>query len=157
MIPVRAMSISVNDMTKGEKAKSLFMSGCNCSQAVAAAFCEETRLDEHLTKKLTIGFGGGMGRMREVCGAVSGMTFVLSAVYDDDRAGIYARVQEMAGAFRKQYGSIVCRELLGLKTKGADSPVPEARTSAYYKKRPCPEMIAFAADLLDRYLKENPK
>lgn len=143
-------------MTKGEKAKALFISGCNCSQAVAAAFCEETGFDEELIKKLTIGFGGGMGRLREVCGAVSAMTFVISAVYSEDKAGIYNRVQAVANKFREENGSIVCRELLGLNIKGADSPVPEKRTVAYYKKRPCPELVALAADILDEYLKNNP-
>lgn len=144
-------------MTKGETAKNLFMSGCNCSQAVAAAFSDEIGMDEELVKKLTIGFGGGMGRMREVCGTVSAMTFVIDAYYDDDRATTYARVQELSGKFREEMGSIVCRELLGLKTNGPSSPVPEKRTAEYYKKRPCPQIVAFAADLLDNYLKENPK
>lgn len=143
-------------MTKGEKAKALFMSGCNCSQAVAAAFCEETGLSEEMTKRLTIGFGGGMGRMREVCGAVSAMVFVISAIYSEDKANIYSRVQDVANKFREENGSIVCRELLGLDIKGAESPVPEKRTAAYYKKRPCPELVAMAADILDNYLKNNP-
>lgn len=145
------------DMTKGEKAKELFMSGCNCSQAVAAAFCEETGLSEELTKRLTMGFGGGMGRMREVCGAVSAMTFVISAVYNEDKTSVYRRVQEVADKFREENGSVVCRELLGLSIKGADSPVPEKRTDEYYKKRPCPELVAMAADILDEYLKNNPE
>lgn len=133
------------------------MSGCNCSQAVAAAFCEETGIDEELTKRLTIGFGGGMGRMREVCGAVSGMTFVISAVYNEDKGQIYARVQAAAEKFREQNGSIVCRELLGLSSDAGLSPVPEKRTQGYYKKRPCADIVASAADILDDYLKSNPK
>ena len=149
--------METNMMTKGEKAKALFMSGCNCSQAVAAAFCEETGLSEELTKKLTMGFGGGMGRMREVCGAISAMTFVISAIYSEDKANIYNRVQTVANKFREENGSIVCRELLGLSIKGADSPVPEKRTNEYYKKRPCPELVAMAADILDEYLKNNPE
>ena len=79
-------------MTKGEKAKNLFLSGCNCAQAVSTAFSDEIGIDEEILKKLMIGFGGGMGRMREVCGAVSAMTFIIGAYYDDDRAGTYARV-----------------------------------------------------------------
>lgn len=144
-------------MTKGEKAKNLFLSGCNCAQAVSTAFSDEIGIDEEILKKLMIGFGGGMGRMREVCGAVSAMTFIIGAYYDDDRAGIYARVQELCGRFKEEMGSVVCRELLGLKSEGPSSPVPEKRTSDYYKKRPCPEIVAFAANLLDSYLKENPK
>lgn len=144
-------------MTKGEKAKNLFLSGCNCAQAVSTAFSDEIGIDEEILKKLMIGFGGGMGRMREVCGAVSAMTFIIGAYYDDDRAGTYERVQELCGRFKEEMGSVVCRELLGLKSEGPSSPVPEKLTSDYYKKRPCPEIVAFAADLLDSYLKENPK
>ncbi len=144
-------------MSKGEKAKELFKSGCNCSQAVAAAFCNETGLDETLTKRLTIGFGGGVGRMREVCGAISGMAFVISAVYNEDKGSIYARIQEIANEFKDKNGSIICRELLGLNINGSDSPVPEKRTNEYYKKRPCSEIVAMVADMLEAYLKNNPK
>lgn len=144
-------------MTKGELAESLFKGGLNCSQSVAAAFCDEMGMDKALVERLTIGFGGGIGRMREVCGAVSGMTFVLSAVYvNDDKAKIYERVQSVANEFKKANGSIVCRDLLGLSIKGADSPVPEARTSEYYKKRPCSQLVAMCADILDNYIKANP-
>lgn len=144
-------------MTKSELAESFFRNGLNCSQAVAMAFCEEMELDEKLVKRLTFGFGGGMGRMREVCGTVSAMTFVLSAIYiNDSKAEIYERVQTVANEFKKQNGSIVCRELLGLDIKGADTPMPEKRTEAYYKKRPCPQLVAMSADILDNYLKSNP-
>ena len=120
-------------MTKGESAKENFMSGLNCSQAVAAAFAEEMNMPKSLVEKLTVGFGGGMGRMREVCGAVSGMTFVISALYDDDKSGIYKRVQAVANEFREENGSIVCRELLGLSKPGPDSPLAEPR----HPKSPC--------------------
>lgn len=143
-------------MTKGELAKEQFKNGCNCSQAVAVAFCEETGLDRELVKQLTTGFGGGMGRMREVCGAVSGMTFVISALYKEDKGSVYARVQEVAKSFKEANGSIICRELLGLDIKGADSPVPQPRTESYYKKRPCAEIVSIAADILDKYIKDNP-
>ncbi len=142
-------------MTKGETAKNLFFSGCNCAQAVAAAFADEMNMDIDMVKRLTIGFGGGMGRMREVCGAVSGMTFVISAIYNEDKADIYKRIQEVAGKFREENGSIVCRELLGLSIKGADSPVPEKRTEQYYKKRPCAELVETAANILEEYLKTH--
>lgn len=144
-------------MTKGELAESLFKSGLNCSQSVAAAFSDEMGMDRKLVERLTIGFGGGMGRMREVCGAVSGMTFVLSAIYtNDDKAKIYERVQTAANKFKNENGSIVCRELLGLNIKGADNPAPEARTAEYYKKRPCSQLVAMCADILDEYIKANP-
>ncbi|MCC8073295.1 MAG: C-GCAxxG-C-C family protein [Clostridiales bacterium] len=142
-------------MTKGEKAEELFRSGYNCSQSVAVVFSDEMNLDSELVARLTIGFGGGMGRMREVCGAVSGMTFVLSAIYKDDRAEIYERVQTVANKFKEENGSIVCRELLGLSDNTPESPTPEPRTNAYYSKRPCPELVHLAADILDDYLKNN--
>lgn len=144
-------------MTKGEIANEFFKTGLNCSQAVAAAFANEINMDKETVIRLTSGFGGGMGRMREVCGAVSGMTFVLSAIYgNEDKGKIYERVQEVAEKFKNENGSIICRELLGLTTKGADNPVPAQRTSEYYKKRPCPELVEMCADILDEYLKNHP-
>lgn len=144
-------------MTKGELAESLFKSGMNCSQAVACAFADEMKLDKNFVAQLTLGFGGGMGRMREVCGAVSGMTFVLSAIYvNDDKAKMYERVQFAANQFKAETGSIVCRELLGLNIKGADSPTPESRTKEYYKKRPCSKIVYLCAKILEEYLNANP-
>lgn len=143
-------------MNKKEYAESLFKSGYNCSQSVAVAFAEEAGLDKEMVARLTIGFGGGVGRMREVCGAVSGMAFVISALYNEDKGSIYERVQEVANEFRKENGSVVCRELLGLSIKGADSPVPEPRTDAYYKKRPCVELVGMSADILEKYIKSHP-
>lgn len=143
-------------MNKKEYAESLFKSGYNCSQSVAVAFAEEAGLDKEIVARLTIGFGGGVGRMREVCGAVSGMAFVISALYNEDKGSIYERVQEVANEFRKENGSVVCRELLGLSIKGADSPVPEPRTDAYYKKRPCVELVGMSADILEKYIKSHP-
>ena len=143
-------------MNKKEYAESLFKSGYNCSQSVAVAFAEEAGLDKEMVARLTIGFGGGVGRMREVCGAVSGMAFVISALYNEDKGRIYERVQEVANEFRKENGSVVCRELLGLSIKGADSPVPEPRTDAYYKKRPCVELVGMSADILEKYIKSHP-
>lgn len=143
-------------MGKGETAKQLFCQGYNCSQSVALAFKDELGIDEKLIERLTLGFGGGMGRMREVCGAVSGMTFVISGLYNAGKAEIYSIIQENAKAFQKENGSIVCRELLKLGTPGADSPTPEKRTDAYYKKRPCPELVACAADILEKYIASHP-
>lgn len=140
-------------MSKGEQAKHLFMSGLNCSQSVAIAFCDEMNMDSETVKKLVIGFGGGMGRLREVCGAVSGMVFVLSALYGDKgRAEVYSMVQTVAKEYEKANGSIVCRELLGMAPKQIDSPVPEERTKEYYKKRPCAELCRIAADILENFI-----
>lgn len=143
-------------MTKGETAKNYFKQGFNCSQSVAAAFSQEMELNEEVVTRLTAGFGAGMGRMREVCGAVSGMTFVISTLYHEDKGSIYKRVQEVANKFKEKNGSIVCRELLGLTIKGADSPIPEKRTEEYYKKRPCAELVEMAANILEEYIKNNP-
>lgn len=143
-------------MTKGETAKNYFKQGFNCSQSVAAAFSQEMELNEEVVTRLTAGFGAGMGRMREVCGAVSGMTFVISTLYHEDKGSIYKRVQEVANKFKEKNGSIVCRELLGLTIKGADSPIPEKRTEEYYKKRPCAELVEMAANILEKYIENNP-
>ena len=143
-------------MSKGEEALRLFMDGCNCAQSVAAAFSSEMNMDQQQVKRLTIGFGAGVGRLREICGAVSGMAFVISALYDEDKGAIYVRIQDVAEQFRTQAGSLVCRELLGLEIAGADSPVPQERTADYYSSRPCPRLVQQAADILEAYLADNP-
>ena len=147
-------------MTHSEKAAELFLQGYNCAQAVAVAFCDVTGLDEKMTAKTVSAFGGGMGRLREVCGAVSGMFFVLSHLYGYDTPGddklkkqLYARVQELANQFREVNGSIVCREIL--KNPPTD-PNPSPRTAEYYAKRPCVRMVMTAADLMDDFIENNP-
>lgn len=146
---------------RGERARQNFLAGYNCAQAVVLAFddvFEESGLDMSVVTRLASPFGGGMGRMREVCGAVSGMLMVLGTVegYDEPKAfqakkELYARVQELAGSYRAENGSIVCRELLGLGA-GADDPTPEQRSEAYYRKRPCAELCACAARIVAEYL-----
>lgn len=143
-------------MTKGELAKEYFTQGRNCSQAVSMAFCDEMGLEEALVERLTIGFGGGVGRMREVCGAVLGMSFVISGLYSDDKQGIYKRVQEVSNEYKALNGSIVCRELLGLDKNAPTPHIPEPRTAEYYQKRPCAELVQIAGDILERYIKANP-
>ena len=150
-------------MNRAERAKELFYEGYNCSQAVVAAFADLIETDEKTAVRLVSGYGGGMGRLREVCGSVSGVVFIISALYGYDekrdnegKKELYAIIQELAEKFRNECGSLVCRELLGLKITGADSPVPEERTPEYYKKRPCPDIIYTAADILETYLKERP-
>lgn len=147
---------------RGELAKQLFMQGYTCAQAVVLAFEDITGLDRTVAAKLSSGFGGGMGRMREVCGAVSGMFMVYDLVCGYSEPGdmeskkrVYADIRELAERFKaKSGGSIVCRELLaGVQTtQGGD---PEQRTAEYYAKRPCPQLVALAADVLDGYLKEK--
>ncbi len=146
--------------SKGELAREYFMQGYNCAQAVSMAFSEEMKLEADTVAKMVSAFGGGMGRMREVCGAVSGMVFVLSVLegYSDptDHTGkmhLYQSVQELAENFRSRNGSIICRELLsGNLPKVSDSPEPSRRTKAYYQKRPCPELVSIAADILQERL-----
>ncbi len=147
--------------TRGQRAKELFLEGYNCAQAVVLAYEDFFEESPETLAQLVSAFGGGMGRLREVCGSVSGMFFVLSKVYGyaepkdvDGKMDLYARVQELAARFKERNGSIVCRELLGLSEK-ISAPVPEARTPEYYKKRPCPDIIADAADVLEEYLKEQ--
>ena len=147
-------------MTKGEKAKALFLEGYNCAQAVFGAFCEDFSLDFDTAMMLSSGFGGGIGRLREVCGAVSGMVMVLDMKYgytsptDNDAKMLhYKRVQDITGRFADENGSIICRELLGLSEKKSE-PTPEVRTTEYYKKRPCKELVEMAADIVDAYMKE---
>lgn len=149
-------------MTRGDIAAEKFTNGYNCAQAVLLAFCDVTGLDEQTAAKLTSGFGGGIGRLREVCGAANGAFMVISLVYGDggiapreQKGALYARIQDFAARFKAHNGSYLCRELLaGVKTDG--SPLPDQRTGEYYKKRPCAEIVRDAADMLEAYLKENP-
>ena len=147
-------------MNHSERAVELFVEGYNCAQAVAAAFGDLTGLDEKTAARMASCFGGGMGRMREVCGAVSGMLMVAGVLYgyDDPKATtekreLYAQVQAMAGQFRQELGSIVCRDLL--KNPPSD-PNPTPRTEQFYKDRPCARMVATAARIMDAFIEEHP-
>ena len=149
-------------MDKAEKAKRLFLSGANCAQSVLCAFEAECGLDHETALKLASGFGGGMARMREVCGAVSGMFMAADLIFGpadssekSAKDAHYAALQSLAGQFRKETGSIICRVMLGLEQSGPDSPVAEARSAAYYRKRPCADLCALAAGILERYIAEN--
>ena len=123
------------------------MEGYNCAQAVFAAFCDVTGLEREYALRLSSSFGGGMGRLREVCGAVTGASLLFGLEYGDDKAVVYGHVQEFCRRFREACGSIVCRELLD-GTGAAAGGAPEERTSAYYAKRPCVEMVKLAARIL---------
>ncbi len=138
-----------------------FMKGYNCSQSIVLAFADLLPVGESELLKLSSSFGGGMGRLREVCGSVSGMFMVAGLLYGYDgpetgqvKADHYARIQELAHRFEEKHGSIVCRELLGLSVRN-DVPVPEKRTAEYYKKRPCPEIIGDAAEILEKFINES--
>ena len=147
-------------MDHGERAAELFLQGYNCAQAVVVAFCDVTGLEPDFSAKMASSFGGGMGRMREVCGAVSGMLMVAGLVYGYDTPGDdvskkkhYTLVQELAGRFRQEIGSIVCREIL--KNPPSD-PNPTPRTAEFYAKRPCARMVLLAGRILDEYMAECP-
>lgn len=141
-------------------AAELFEQGYNCAQAVVVAFCDVTGLEERAAAAMASSFGGGMGRMREVCGAVSGMLLVTGILYgyetpgdDQIKKDHYQRVQQLAGQFREEHGSIICRELL--KNPPSD-PTPTPRSAEFYRMRPCTRMVYCAAEILDRYLAEHP-
>lgn len=139
-------------MTRGERAEAFFKKGYNCAQSVLLAFSDVTGLDEKASALTASSFGGGMGRLREVCGALSGAFIAVGLIrgyFDpEDNAAkkeLYALVQDIAAEFKRENGSVVCRELLGLD--GISVPVPEKRTDAYYKKRPCAELCRISADI----------
>lgn len=136
---------------RAQRATDLFKQGYNCSQAVFASCADLYGItDESLALRLSASFGGGMGRMRMVCGAASGM-FMLAGLQNGSstphdnqgKMANYAFVQQLAGEFKARYGSLICAELLGLAPKPQD-PKPEERTQQYYEKRPCSEMVAEA-------------
>lgn len=156
-----AMSNENNDidmiiqLPRAKLARAFFEKGYNCAQSVLLAFDEETGLDDTDAARLASSFGGGIGRLREVCGAFSGLCMALGMIrgYDDPadaegKKAQYQTIQKLAGQFRDANGSIVCRELLGLTEKSSE-PTPEKRTEGYYHKRPCGDLVAFAAGILD--------
>lgn len=156
-------AIDVTGSVRADKAMALFKEGYNCAQAVTLAFSDLYPVEESLIAKLSSSFGGGMGRLREVCGAVSGMFMVAGLLYgyespdsDAEKKKHYERIQALAHEFSDQTGSIVCRELLGLSRK-EDDPTPEKRTESYYQKRPCVEMVGLAAAILEQYILEQEK
>jgi len=167
-----------------KSARENFRAGYNCAQSVVLAYRDLRSLDEETAAALSSAFGGGMGRMREVCGAVSGMAFIAGMISPAtnpknmaERKENYALIQKFAEEFRLENGSIVCRELLGLvpkptasteRTNAAsnsatasqnsgtqESPMPSERTTEYYRKRPCEEYVATAARIVGEYLAKH--
>ena len=148
-------------MTRREMAMANFKKGYNCAQSVVLAFQDLLPAEEAMLSKMASSFGAGMGRLREVCGSVSGMFMAAGLLYGYDgpetgekKAEHYARIQELAHRFEEKHGSIVCRELLGLNVKH-DDPHPEERTEEYYRKRPCEEIIGDAAEILEKLIEEE--
>lgn len=147
-------------MTRKEIAMQSFLDGYNCSQCMILAFEDLITIDLETALKIASPFGGGMGRLREVCGSVSGMFMILGFIrgyhapedYEGKKA-LYEHIQELAKRYEDANGSIICRDLLGLTEKHQEA-TPEKRTAEYYKTRPCAEKIGSAAEILETYLKE---
>lgn len=145
-------------MTRADQAERLFRQGYNCSQSVFGAFTDITGMDLETSMRYASGFGAGFGKLREVCGAVSGMTMIASILRGysspDDREGkiaTYHLIQEMAAAFEEEMGSKICRELLNLKP-GEDPAEPSVRTEEYYQSRPCIHAVRTGAEIVEKYL-----
>ena len=141
-------------------AEQNFEAGCNCAQSVLLAFSDLTGLDDKTALAISSSFGAGMGRLREVCGAVSGMFMVAGLLYggkasQEEKAAHYERLQLLAARFREKNGSYLCRELLA-GVPVTSGPAPEARTPEYYKTRPCKHLCGDAAELLDQYIAGHP-
>ena len=145
-----------------EQAVRNFAEGMNCAQSVFAAFTDVTGLDKDTAMRLASSFGGGMGRLREVCGTCTSMFMIVGLLYGlgdgfthEEKTVHYSRIQDLAARFKAKHGTIVCRELLkGLAV--TSTPEPERRTEQYYKVRPCVRFVRTAAEILDAYLAENP-
>lgn len=145
---------------KAEQAKENFREGYNCCQAVVLAFSQELGIDKITLAKLGSSFGGGMGKLREVCGGVSGMFMVAGMLlgYSDpcaqsEKAEHYKLIQELAAKFKQEYGSIICRDLIIESATG--SHIPAERTEEYYKKRPCGEYVGFCARIIAELLSKT--
>ena len=151
-------------MSRAERAKEYFKQGYACSQAVALAFSDVIGLSEEILVKIMLPFGGGMGRLRLTCGAVSGMAAVVGMAFAgtensaENKKQTYAHTQEVCARFQNKYGSLVCKELLsGMKVPVQVGGVAEARTEEYYKKRSCAQLVFDVAEILESYLKEQGK
>ncbi|MBQ1992022.1 MAG: C_GCAxxG_C_C family protein [Clostridia bacterium] len=147
---------------RGQKAYDYFKQGYNCSQAVLLAFSDLTGLDEKTSALIASGFGGGIGRTRNVCGTVTGMVMAANMIKgyscptdNVSKKETYEMVQQLLNKFKEQNGSIVCAELLGLKPAENSSSTPSERTQEYYQKRPCPLLCKDATEILESYLQEN--
>jgi C_GCAxxG_C_C family probable redox protein len=149
----------MNNQERIEKAVALFREGCNCSQSVTVAFADLYGFTEEQAMRLSASFGGGIGRMRGTCGAACGM-FILAGMdcgstepsNREAKSYNYKVVQRLAAKFKEQTGSLICAELLGLKSGTPLSSMASERTKEYYEKRPCPRMIETAAKIFAEYL-----
>ena len=151
----------MDNIKNSEKAVKLFTGGYNCAQAVFGAFAEEIGFDKNTALKIAAPFGGGFGRQREVCGAVSGMLMVFGYLcgYETPETGDikmhhYEQTRELCDAFKEQNGSIICKEILKTNEVGG---VPSPRTEEYYKERPCDRCVRTASEILEEYIKKHNK
>ena len=149
-------------MSRAERAKAYFLEGYACSQAVALAFCDIMGVDEQTVAKLMLPFGGGLGRLRLTCGAVSGMGAVVGAVFSEsentseNKKKTYAIVQEICEKFKCRHGSLLCGELLAeMNTPVAVGGVAEVSNAEYNKKRSCADIVYSATEIMEEYLKEK--
>ena len=156
------MKLNLTPEEYSAKAKALFEQGYNCAQAVFLAFEDITNIDIKTAAALSSSFGGGMGRLREVCGAVSGMLMIAGLLYGYDvpeegehRGACYAMTRELCDAFKERNSSIICREILGARAEVGGNP--EVRTEQFYKTRPCVKSVRDAAEVLDAYVAAHPK
>ncbi|MEI6101561.1 MAG: C-GCAxxG-C-C family protein [Eubacteriales bacterium] len=148
---------------KAKAAEEYFLKGANCSQAVLAAFHQEAGMDMETALKIASSFGAGMGRLREVCGALSAVFMIAGFQYGysdlddaDAKAAHYKLIQDLAREFKEKNGSILCRGLLGLD-EAEQSWVPETRSKSYYENRPCLEIVKNTADMIETYMNKNKK
>ncbi len=151
-------------MTEKERARELFLEGYNCSQSVFCAFCHRFGLDEETAKKISAGLGGGVGRMREVCGAVSASAMVLGSICaatdgkdSEAKQKNYDLVREFSEKFTLLHSSIICRDLIKLPVKMEGTAKPDDRTAEYYKKRPCLKIVEDAAEILTEMIEKYEK
>lgn len=144
-----------------EDAVHMFESGYNCAQSVFTTYADLFGMERETALKLSSPMGAGVGRMREICGAVSGMALLAGLkegntdpANEEGKAAVYELVRAMSDRFKGETGSIICRELLGILER-EENAAPEVRSKEYYQKRPCGRMVATAARIIEEYLLEE--
>jgi C_GCAxxG_C_C family probable redox protein len=152
--------MNINIAERKEKAVNFFNEGYNCAQSVFLAYSDVYGIDDELAKKISVSFGGGMGRLRETCGAVSAMAIIAGFEHPAGNPGDqqakttnYAAVQSMVNQFKEKFGTINCGELLRIPV--SKDPAPSERTPEYYAKRPCARFVSYAAEIIGKHLQEN--
>lgn len=149
-------------MIRAELAKQYFIEGYTCSQAVALAFADLTKVTKKDISKISLPLGGGLGRLRLTCGAITGASLIIGLLFSDadpseeNKLNVYQRVREVVGRFEAKEKTLNCKELLELASLEVEvGGKPETRTSEYYHKRPCARIVYSAAEILENYLKEE--